>query len=185
MPDSTNKKGRKQHASPDKLNRWLKIVRSLKKGQGRSCADWACIYGVVREQICRDIGELRKRGWPIETGADGRYVFAEELTRNKYVELLKALAPDFLNLSVIKDFLEAMDSSLRSELMSSLGYIPDTESDKHHPPRLMTLASFEIFTPRRPPGLTPQMREQLSFLLEPLSQLDAAAQKSLFDSISP
>lgn len=178
-------KKRKAKANSDKLNRWLSIVRKLRDNQGRSCNDWSIHYGVVPRQIKRDIKDLRDLDWPIVMDNDGRYEFAAGLSNIKYIDLLKALAPEILNLSVIEDFLEALDSSLLKELMSSFGYIRDTESDEQQPPRLMSFSSFEIFTPRQPPSLTPHMRETLGFLIEPLSQLDAAARKSLFDSISP
>lgn len=186
MTNSPPGKKRKAKADSDKLNRWLSIVRKLRNNQGRSCNDWSIHYGVVPRQIFRDISDLIHRDWPIEKDDDGRYIFARGLSQNKYMELLKALAPDCLNISVITDFLKAMDPRLRSELFATFGYIlPDTESDEQQPPRLMSFASLEIIIPRQTPCLTPQMQEKLGFLIEPLSKLDPTARKSLFDSLSP
>ena len=136
-------KKRKAKADSNKLNRQLSIVRKLWRRQGRSCDDWSIHYGVVPRQIKRDIKDLRDiTDRQIVMDNTGRYAFAEGFSKIQYIDLLKALAPEILNLSVIKDFLEALDSSLLKELMSSLGFIRDTEPDEQQPPRLMTFSSF-------------------------------------------
>lgn len=185
MTNPPPNKDRKEKANSDKLKRRISIVRKLQKNQGRSCDDWSIHYGVVKEQIYRDIRELRRQGWPIVNNSEGRYVFAKGLDAKKHIGLLKALVPGVLDNDVFKLYLQALDSRLLTELRAYIEYIQDTRSGEDQSPGLMTFASLESIAVRHPPTLSPDMQDQLSFLIEPLSQMDDADRKSLFDSLTP
>ena len=114
----------------------------------------------------------------------GQYTYNGGSDPIDYLDILNAIAPKPLNLSVVEVFLKGLDPSTRSAFFASFDDIPDTESDEQQSPRIMTFSSSGVIIPRRHPQLTPDMRKKLNFLIEPLSRLDATARKSFFDSLS-
>lgn len=180
-----NKKERKVVMGTPKLNRWIRIVKMLRKNRGRSCDELSTLFDVDRRDIFRDIRDLKKMEWPIVySRIERRYVFSEDIDPKTYVDLLKTLAPDFLDDSVVKDYLKALDPFLLKQFLAEFNYIPYTEPDEKEPPRIMSFATSELIISRQPSKLSPYMREKLDFLIEPLSQLDATARNKLFDSLS-
>ena len=172
----------------DKLTRIFRIICMLRSGHLLiNCSELSKKFDVDRRTILRDIEflnhDLVGLGVIVKYDrAEGTYKYPDGTSdKFEYLDILRGMASSKPSLSELKSFLEALDPSDLSLLLSSIGHPPVSSPLPHMSSGLMTFSLAEYSFPI-PAASSRQRIDKLDFLIAPLKRLSHAELQSIVGS---